>query len=192
MRFVYSDTADTYRPSDALFNAHFTSSVLMAVYLIGGASLAAVALLGVAYSPQLIGTWALAPYALMVTTLLWFTLGALLIHKHEQHLEHCSRTSNTCANRYAPPAQPTATPYQLDEPWELRAFWGHAASSPSTTIARAHAGPAVVQATASNARTARTASSATYGVANTLEVDLIASMNEHKSLRPISLFGSVQ
>ena len=191
-------------PSDALFRAHLQSSILMAVYLIVGAALTVVAaLLGLANPIPLQGNWGMLPSALMVTVLLWFGAGALLLHWHQKHLQRCVhdyQASLPCHTLHSrTKAQPTAvTPTAVaSAPWELRAFGGHAAGSaqrhaqtaqvPSPVHLSPPAWPAPRQATTSNAFSDNAAPAT-----NTLEVDLIASMTEHKPLRPVSLFGSVQ
>lgn len=191
MSFASPDIAYTTHPSNALLNAHFKSSVLMAVYLIGGVGWTGAALVGVGYTEQLHGTWALLPYALMAAMVLWFGMGALLLHKQEQHIELCDRSYRAYVKRQAFTTKLSVAKPSADAPKELGAFWGPYSHSASPTAGTSFL-PVFVQPGNSIARSRTTAKTAAHGTATTLEVDLIASMTEHKPLRPISLFGSVQ
>lgn len=192
MSFASPDIAYTTHPTDALFSAHLKSSVFMAVYLIGGASLTAAALVGVGYTEQLRGTWALLPYALMAAMLLWFGLGAAVLNKQKQQLERCDQRYNAHINQRTPTVAPTVAPPDADEPWELRAFWGNDEPRAATAPVRAYTHAAVAQLPSATAPASRTGSKTSHSNATELELELIACMTEHKPLRPISLFGSVQ
>lgn len=196
MNFTSPDTAYTTHPTDALFSAHFKSAVLMAIYLMGGAALTAGTLIGLVYSEQLSDAWALLPYALMAAMVLWFGLGAWAIKKHQQQVQRCDHRYHAHIQRHTANRQPTVADLASDEPWELRAFWGHYWADAAAPTQPTQTSYAPVQRTPAMSpampQAVRTGNGVQYATDTSLEVELIASMTEHKPLRPISLFGSVQ
>lgn len=188
MTFASPDIAYTTHPTDALFSAHFKSSVLMAVYLIGGAAITTAALVGVGYSKQLTGTWALLPYGLMAVMLLWFGMGAWVMKRQQQQVQRCDRRYTAYMNRQRKAPASSAAELPSDEPWELRAFWAQLGADTSAPAATAQRSASTTLPTNS----ASYAQAQPHSAAATMEVTLMASMTEHKPLRPISLFGSVQ
>lgn len=192
MNFASPDIAYTTHPTDALFSAHFKSAALMAIYLIGGVALTLGALIGVGYTEQLQGAWALLPYALMAAMVLWFGLGAWAMKKHQQQVQLRDRSYQAYIQRNAASSKPTVADLASDEPWELRAFWGHGWADAPVPAQPSHSSYAPAQRTPSMPRTARATNTGSHATETSLEVGLIASMTEHKPLRPISLFGSVQ
>lgn len=184
MSFASPDIAYTSHPRDALLRAHLKSSVSMAVYLIGGTALAITAFVAFGVAQQLSSAWALLPHAVAASTLLWVGLGAVVIHLQKQQLERDSIAYSAHVKRHAQNTPGLSAPQPAsDAPWELHAFWNPCPKGPSTMKQ-----PLYTNAHSSNTTTACT----DFNAATTLEVDLIASMTEHKPLRPISLFGSVQ
>lgn len=191
MNFAAPDGACAPHPADALLRAHLRSAVLMAIYLTGGVVLTIAAWVGVGYTEQLRSTWVLLPYALMAAMALWFGLGAWAMQKHQQHVLRCDRSYHAYLQRNTVHRKPTVADLTSDEPSELRAFWSHEwADAVSTQPAHTTAAPA--QPTTAMPHAAHADNTAGHTTQQPLEFELIASMTEHKPLRPISLFGAVQ
>lgn len=184
-------------PRDALLNAHLKSSVLLAIYLIVGCALAVLSLLGVGYATQLTGLWTWLPYASMAAMVLWFALGGWVITQHQRKLQTTSRTYSNYVQRHTRPTPSPATTSLVDvEPWELRAFWGTApqpAKPVPSTATRPHL-PLSYTKVPNSALIPRStpAATAAWDAAAAQDIDVIATIEGHQPLRPISLFGSAQ
>ena len=187
-------------PRVSLLDAHLQSSVLLAVYLIVGCALAVLSLIGVAYTEQLNGAQALLPYAAMAVMVLWFSLGALVIKKHQRKLDNCHNHYSAYVQRHARPEAERTTVESLtsDEPWELQAFWGkqkHCNPIPRPTAQR-HTQPTWssthIPSAAQTPRAVPSSTAAWDEAATMHDIEVIATVEGNRTLRPISLFGSVQ
>lgn len=183
-------------PRHALMRAHLQSSIGLAVYLIVGGALAVAALIGVAYAPQLSEPWALLPYVAMVVMVLWFAAGAWLIQKQHDKLQCREQTYSAYVQRHAESYAPTnPEKANADAPWELHAFWGNTSTASMTPAATPRGTAASWRPIPAHAQTPRSVPSRTMSSKDLMseqEFEMIASMVEHKALRPISLFGSYQ
>ena len=194
--------ATSKHPRTALLNAHLQSSVVLAIYLIVGSSLAVLSLIGVAYTDQLEAEQAWFPYAAMAGMLLWFTAGAWVINHKKRKIEACQQAYSAYVQRHATPTieRPTVESLTSDDPWELHAFWGaqqHTARSPRTGSSHLRNAPKAwsysqIPAAAQIPRAVPASTAALDGTSPMLDFEAIATIEGNRPLRPISLFGSVQ
>lgn len=185
-----------------MLNAHLFSATMLAIYLIVGCALAVLSLIGVAYSEQLSDSQAWLPYAAMTSMVLWFALGGWVIHHKQRKVNDSHHAYSAYVQRHAiaPIERPTVESLTSDEPWELHAFWGaqpntsqkqDAAASklhsqPSWSYSNIPAAAQIPRAIPVSTAASRRAS------APLLDLEVIATIEGNRPLRPISLFGSVQ
>ena len=182
-----------------MLNAHLFSATMLAIYLIVGCALAVLSLIGVAYSEQLSDSQTWLPYAAMTSMVLWFALGAWFLHQHQRKLDTCHNTYSSYIQRHTSQAikRPSIESLTSDEPWELQAFWAEQYKSrPSHNKPTHHAQPSVsftkIPAAAQIPRAIPPSAAAWDASATLNDIEVIATVEGHRTLRPISLFGSVQ
>ena len=200
--FSSLSSSSSKHPRAALLNAHLQSSITLAIYLIVGCALAALSLIGVAYSDQLHASQTWLPYASMLSMVLWFTLGTWVINYKQCKVNDSHRTysADVQCHAIAPLERPTVEPLTLDEPWELHAFWG---AQPTTSqkqdaaASKLHSQPSWsysnIPASAQIPRAIPVSTAASRRASSPLlDLEVIATIEGNRPLRPISLFGSVQ
>ncbi|MBF6631378.1 MAG: hypothetical protein ITG01_09570 [Comamonas sp.] len=89
------------QPLEDLLRAHAQSSLLMAIYLIGGGALLAFALLALAYMGSFSAALRSLPYVAVVAALLWLAIGGYVVRRHNQVLQAYNQVYDASLQRLA-------------------------------------------------------------------------------------------
>lgn len=98
------------QPLEDLLRAHAQSSLLMAIYLIGGGALVATALLMQAYSASFSGSGQWLPLISGIVAVLWVATGGWVVHHQHQHLQACNAAYDADLQRMAQARRQPAKP----------------------------------------------------------------------------------
>lgn len=124
--------AYTSHPTDALFKAHFTASVMLTVYLMGCSTLLVAIVLGWNYSEQFNLTLQWLPHTAAFALLLWLTGGFWLLKRQQQHVQTRTRIYNNHVSHLANmAAMPTVLLTSNAPSWERKAFFSAPVTAPA-------------------------------------------------------------
>ena len=131
---------------------------MLALFLLVGCALAAVALLRIGYAQQGNTAHAWVTYPALLGLLLWFTWGAWKVRQQQRRSAEQLAYCDAYVQRHASttPARYSIDALTSDDPQELRAFWAHslAAATPVLTAPRPALRSASARAIATTAATA--------------------------------------
>lgn len=179
---TFGTSASTRRvpPRTAWFSALSKADMAWALVLMSGVVLLTVAVIGLLLQQHFNTHWQRVPYAIAGLALIWCAAGVCLLYRKPQHVQDGPQPLDQhVPQHHIPAAVPAPVPdvstLQSDEPWELRAFWSQSmAASHYAVPSREHQGDFAAQPDEDGA------------------MQVIATIEGDRPLRPISLFGSVQ